>query len=83
MTKFSGSKHSSMGKMVAKFRAPEVVAMKTVIDSLFFSMTDISAGSQAIVLNFWQFVLLDQRYILCSEHNFLRLTDFLIYSSKL
>ena len=50
--------------------------MEIVTDSLFYLMTDISAGSQAIVLNFWQFVLLNQRYIFCSEHNFLRLTDF-------
>ena len=52
--------------------------MEMVTHSLFFfSMTDISAGGQAIVLKFWQYVLLKQRYILCSEHNFLRLIDFL------
>ena len=56
--------------------------METVTHS-FFSMTDISAGGEAIVLKFWQCVLLKQRYILCSEHNFLRLTDFLIQSSKI
>ena len=41
-------------------------------------MTDISAGGQAIVLKFWQFVLLQQRYNLCtihSEHSFLGVTD--------
>ena len=81
--KFSGTKHSGSRKVIRKFGLLEVVALETITDSLFFSMTDTSAGSQDIVLNFWQFVLLDQRYILCLEHNFLRLTDFLIYSSKL
>ena len=46
-------------------------------------MTDISVGGQPIVLKFWQSVLLMQRYNLCIEHNFVRLTDFLIQSSKL
>ena len=78
MTKFSGMKRSSISKLIAKFPLPEVFAMETVTHSLFFSMTDISAGGQAIVLKFWQYVLLKERYILCSEHNFLRLTDFLI-----
>ena len=44
---------------------------------VFYSVADISAGGQAIALIFWQYVLLKQRYILCSEHNLLRLIDFL------
>ena len=73
--KFSGMKYSSMAKLVGKFRLPEVVAMETVTHSLSFSMTDISA---AIVLKFWQCVLLKQKYNLCLEHNFLEVTDFLL-----
>ena len=78
LTKFSGNKRSGMENMLAKFRSLEIVAMETVTDSLFFSMTNISARGQGIVLKFWQCVLLDQRYILCSEHSFMRLTDFLL-----
>ena len=73
--KFSGMKRSSMTKLVGKLRLLEDVATETVTHSL---MTDISAGGQAIVLKFWKYVLPKQRYILCSEQNFLRLTDFLI-----
>ena len=57
--------------MVVKFRLPEVVAMETVTHYLFSSMTDISAEGEATVLKFWQCVLLEQRYNLFSEHNFL------------
>ena len=71
-------KRSNITKLVAKIRLPKVVAMEIVTHSLFFSMTDISAGGQVIVLKFWQYVLLNERYNLCPEHNFLRLTDFLI-----
>ena len=63
-------------KLIAKFCLPEVVAMETVTHS-FFSMTDISAGGEDTVLKFWQCVLLKQRYILCSEQNFLRLSDII------
>ena len=84
MTKFSEMKRSSIVRLVAKFCLPEVVAMETVTHFLFFlSMTDISAGVEAIVLKFWQCVLLKQRCILCLERNFLRLTDFLIQSRKI
>ena len=76
--KFSGMKRSNMTKLVEKFRLPEVVAMETVTHSLFFSMTDISAGGQAIVFKFWQCVLLKQRYNLCLEHNFLEVIDFVL-----
>ena len=66
LTKVSESKRSSMDNMLAKFRSLENVAMETVTNSLlFFLMTNISARGQAIVLKFWQCVLLDQRYILC------------------
>ena len=65
-----------MENMLAKFRCPEIVAMETVADSLFSSMPDISAGDQAITLKFWEYVLKDQRYSLCWEHIFLRITDF-------
>ena len=41
-----------------------------------FLMTNISARGQVIVLKFWQYVLLNERYNLYLEHNFLRLTDF-------
>ena len=66
LTKVSESKCSSMDNMLAKFRSLENVAMETVTDSLFFWMTNISERGQGIVLKFWQCVLLDQRYILCS-----------------
>ena len=36
LLKFSGRKRSNMENIAAKFRRPEVVAMETVIDSLFF-----------------------------------------------
>ena len=36
LLKFSGRKRSSMENRSTKFRLPEVVAMETVIDSLFF-----------------------------------------------
>ena len=39
-------------------------------------------GGQPIVLKFWQSVLLMQRYNLCTEHNFVRLIDFLKQASK-
>ena len=65
-----------MENMLAKFRCPEIVAMETVTDSLFSSMPDISAGDQATTLKFWEFVLQDQMYSLCSEHIFLRIIDF-------
>ena len=53
--------------------------METVTHSLFFfSMTDISTGGQAIVLKFWQCMLLKQRYILYVEHNSLGVIDFLL-----
>ena len=73
LTKFSEMKRSSIVRLVAKICLPEVVAMETVTHSLFFSMTDISAGGEAIVLKSWQCVLLKQRFILSSEHNFQRL----------
>ena len=44
-------------------------------------MTNISA-SQGIVLKFWQYVLLDQRYILCLQHNFMRVADFCYNQTK-
>ena len=37
LTKFSGIKRSSIMKLVAKIRLPEVFAMETVTHSLFFS----------------------------------------------
>ena len=52
LLKFSGSERSSMENIAAKFRLRELVAMETVINSLFFSMTDISAGSESVVLKF-------------------------------
>ena len=45
-------------------------------------MTNISARGQGIVLKFWQCVLLDQRYILCSKHNFMRVADFCYNQAK-
>ena len=46
-------------------------------------MTNISiTRGQGIVLKFWQCVLLDQRYILCSQHNFMRVTDFCYNQAK-
>ena len=45
-------------------------------------MTNISGRGQGIVLKFWQCVLLDQRYILCSQHNFMRVTDFCYNQAK-
>ena len=83
LTKFSGMKRSSIRKMIVKFRLPEVVAMETVTHSLFFVSDRYFGRGEAIVLKFWQCVLLEQRYNLCSEDNFLRLIDFLISSSKL
>ena len=64
--------------MLAKFRCLEIVAMETTTNSLFSLMTNISARGLGIVLKFWQCVLLDQRYILCLQHNFMRVTDFVI-----
>ena len=45
-------------------------------------MTNISARGQGIVLKFWQCVLLDQRYILCLQHNFMRVADFCYNQAK-
>ena len=36
LTKFSGMKYSSITKLVAKIRLPEVFAMETLTHSLFF-----------------------------------------------
>ena len=69
--KFSASKRSSMEKMSAKFRRPEIVAVATITDSFFlFNARHLNWG-RSIVFKFWEFVLQDQRYILCLEHNFL------------
>ena len=81
-TKISGSKRSGMEKRPTKFRRQQTVAIETVSNFCFSSMTDISVGGQPIVLKFWQSVLLMQRYNLCTEHNFVRLTDFLIQSKQ-
>ena len=43
-------------------------------------MTNISARGQGIVLKFWQCV--DQRYILCLQHNFMRVADFCYNQAK-
>ena len=50
MTKFSEMKDSSIIRLVTKFRLPEVVAMETVVHSLFLFNDRYSAGDQAIVL---------------------------------
>ena len=77
-TKFSANKRSSMEKMSAKFRCPEIVAMETVTDSFFLLNAQYLSSDRPIVLKLWEFVLQDQRYILCLEHNFLRLQGFLL-----
>ena len=61
--------------MLAKFRLPEVVAMETVPDSFLFNDRYLSRGL-SYFLKFCQCVLLHQRYILCSEHDFVRPTEF-------
>ena len=66
LTNFSGKKRSSIMKLVAKIRLPKVVVMEIVTHSLVFSMTDISARGQVIVLKFWLYVLLNERYNLYS-----------------
>ena len=46
LTKFSEMKHSSITRLVRKFRLPEVVAMETVAHSLFlFNDRCLSRGS--------------------------------------
>ena len=45
-------------------------------------MTNISARGQGIVLKFWQCVLLDQRDIICLQHNFMRVADFCYNQAK-
>ena len=45
-------------------------------------MTNISTRGRCIVLKFWQCVLLDQRNILCLQHNFMRVTDFCYNQAK-
>ena len=71
-------KRSGITKLAAKIRVPEVVAMETVTHSLFFSMVDISARGKVIVQKFWEYVLLNERYNSCSEHNFLGVVNFLL-----
>ena len=62
--------------MVAKIHYPEDIAMETVTH-LFFVMSNISAGGQAIVLKFWQCVLVNESYNSCSEHNIITSIHFL------
>ena len=76
LTKFLESRRSSMDNMLAKFRCLEIVAMETVTNSLFFLMRSRYCPE------FWQFVLLDQRYILCLQHNFMRVADFCYNQAK-
>ena len=71
-----------MEKRPIKFRRKQTVAMETVADFCFSSLTHISMGGQPIVLKFWQSVLLMQRYNLCIEHNFVRLIYFLKQARK-
>ena len=65
--------------LIAKFRLPEVFAMETVTHYLFFFNDQyLSRGS-----SYWlEILVIKQWYILCSEHNFPRLTDFLLWSSR-
>ena len=65
-----------MDNMLTKFDCQKMVALETVRDSLIFFNADISEGGQGIALKFWEFVVQDQRYSLCSEHIFLRIADF-------
>ena len=73
---FSGNKLSGMDNMLTKFGCQKMVALETVRDSLiFFNARYLRRGSR-YCLQFWEFVVQDQRYSLCSEHIFLRIADF-------
>ena len=65
-----------MENMLAKFHCPKMVSMETLTDSLFFFNAQYLSRGQGITLTFWEFVLQDQRYSLCLEQIFLRITDF-------
>ena len=63
-------KHSGITRLVTKFRLLEVVAMETVAHFCFYSMTDISAGGQAIVLKHFSLslVLLNLKWTKVQSH---------------